>query len=61
MVKIILKRSMIGIPERMRKTVRALGLRKIGMSVTKNDGPALRGMIHKVSHLVEVEEIEKNQ
>ena len=39
-------------------TIKALGLRKIGMSVVKEDNPAMRGMIFKVKHMVKVEEIE---
>jgi large subunit ribosomal protein L30 len=59
MVKIILKRSSIGLPGKQQKTLQALGLRKIGSSVTKVDNKALRGMIHKVAHLVSVEETAK--
>lgn len=40
-------------------TVKALGLKKIRSSVEQNDNPQIRGMIYKVSHLVSVEEIEK--
>ena len=39
-------------------TVKALGLRKVGQTVVKNDDPAIRGMIFKVKHMVKVEEIE---
>jgi large subunit ribosomal protein L30 len=39
-------------------TVKALGLRKIGQTVIKEDNPAIRGMIFKVKHMVKVEEIE---
>ena len=39
-------------------TIKALGLRKIGMTVEKQDTPAIRGMIFKVKHMVKVEEIE---
>jgi len=39
-------------------TIKALGLRKIGMTVVKEDNPAVRGMIFKVKHMVKVEEIE---
>jgi large subunit ribosomal protein L30 len=56
MLKIELKRSYIGLPEKQRKVLRALGLRKIGASVTKPDDPIFRGMIHKVSHLIKVTE-----
>lgn len=55
MLRITLKRSYIGIPEKQRKVLRALGLRKIGTTVSKQDDPVFRGMLHKVSHLVEVE------
>ena len=37
-------------------TVEAIGLKKIGQTVEKNDTPQLRGMIFKVKHLVEVSE-----
>ena len=39
-------------------TIKALGLRKIGQTVVKEDNPAMRGMIFKVKHMVKVEEIE---
>ncbi len=38
-------------------TIKALGLRKIGHCVVHNDTPAIRGMIFKVKHMVNVEEI----
>jgi large subunit ribosomal protein L30 len=38
------------------RTIRALGLRKLGQSVEHSDSPSLRGMIQKVQHLVSVEE-----
>ncbi len=38
-------------------TARALGLRRIGDVVTKPDNPSVRGMIFKIMHLVEVEEV----
>lgn len=56
-LKITLVRSLIGRPEVQRKTVKALGLGKVGSSVIQNDTPDIRGKITKVSHLVEVEEI----
>lgn len=56
MVRIKLKRGYIGLPEKQRRVLRALGLKKIGSSVVKGDSPVFRGMIHKVSHLVEVTE-----
>ena len=56
-VKITLTRSLIGYPKDQRATVKALGLTKIRSSVVKEDSPALRGMIHKVEHMVKVEEV----
>lgn len=56
-VKITLTRSLIGYPKDQRATVKALGLTKIRTSVVKEDSSALRGMIHKVEHMVKVEEV----
>ena len=56
-LKVTLKRSIIGRPQDQRDTVRALGLRKIGASVVKEDNNSIRGQIFKVKHLVSVEEI----
>lgn len=55
-VKITLKRSVIGRPKEQVETVKALGLRKIGQSREVPDTPALRGMIRKVEHLLEVQQ-----
>ncbi|NNM59536.1 MAG: 50S ribosomal protein L30 [Legionellales bacterium] len=43
--------------ERHKATVRGLGLRRINHVVTLQDTPAIRGMINKVSYLLEVEEV----
>ena len=59
MLKITLKRSVIGRPKDQRATVRALGLRKLNQSRCLPDNPAVRGMIHKVAHLVDAEEVTK--
>ena len=56
-VKITLTRSLIGYPKDQRATVKALGLGKIRTSVVKEYSASLRGMLHKVAHLVEVEEV----
>ena len=56
-VKITLTRSLIGYPKDQRATVKALGLGQIRTSVVKEDSASLRGMLHKVAHLVEVEEV----
>lgn len=49
-------RGAAGKTERQKLTLRALGLRRAGQSTEKEDTPAVRGMIEKVSHLVKVEE-----
>ncbi|UXS76026.1 50S ribosomal protein L30 [Staphylococcus chromogenes] len=55
-IQITLTRSVIGRPETQRKTVEALGLKKMHSSVIVEDNDAIRGQINKVSHLVTVEE-----
>jgi large subunit ribosomal protein L30 len=50
-------RSVIGRPHDQRATVRALGLKRINDTAEHVDTPAIRGMIFKVKHLVEVEDI----
>jgi large subunit ribosomal protein L30 len=54
-VRITLKRSPIGTPERHRLVLRGLGLRKIRQSVVRPDTPQVRGLIHKVHYLLEVQ------
>lgn len=56
-LQIKLVRSTIGTTPNQRKNVEALGLRKREQVVVKEDTPQMRGMIKKVSHLVEVTEI----
>jgi large subunit ribosomal protein L30 len=51
-------KSSIGQSRRQKNTIRALGLRRLGDVVEQVDTPVIRGMIDKVSHLVQVEEIE---
>lgn len=58
-LKITLKRSVIGKPEKQRKIVRSLGLRKLHQTVMHRDEPTIRGMIHKISHMLEVVESDK--
>jgi large subunit ribosomal protein L30 len=50
--------SSIGVKEDQKDTVRRLGLRKLGQTVEHDDTPVVRGMIHKVRHLVTVEEVD---
>jgi large subunit ribosomal protein L30 len=55
-IKITQVKSVIGTPETQRRTVRALGLKRINDSVEQEDNPVIRGMVFKVKHLVSVEE-----
>ena len=55
-LRITLRRSLIGEKPKTRATVRSLGLRKLHASVEHSDTPDIRGMVHRVRHLVEVEE-----
>ena len=56
-LEITLSRSVIGRKENQKRTVKALGLKKLNDTVVHNDTPAIRGMIKTVSHLVTVKEI----
>lgn len=49
-------RGTVGVPRSQRRILRALGLRRQGKVTEKPDNPAVRGMIGKVIHLVQVEE-----
>ncbi len=55
-LKVTQRRSKNGADKRQRDTLRSLGLRRIGHEVELSDSPQIRGMIHKVRHLVEVSE-----
>lgn len=55
-IKIKLTRSKIGRIEKQKRTIEALGLRKIGQIVEKEDTPQLRGMLNVVNHMVEIVE-----
>jgi large subunit ribosomal protein L30 len=55
-VRVTQRRSRNGSDKRQVATLRSLGLRRIGHTVEVTDSPQIRGMIHKVRHLVEVEE-----
>ncbi|MER3414055.1 MAG: 50S ribosomal protein L30 [Armatimonadota bacterium] len=56
-VQVKLIRSPIGSKPRNRKTIEALGLRKVNQVVVHEDSPSLRGMLHNVRHMVEVQAI----
>lgn len=55
-LKITLVKSVIGAPKKQKGTVRALGLGKIGSTVTHKATPDIKGMINHVRHLVAVQE-----
>jgi large subunit ribosomal protein L30 len=59
MIKVTQVRSAIGTKPKHRGTLRALGLRGIGQANTLPDRPEIRGMIARVPHLIEVEEVSK--
>jgi large subunit ribosomal protein L30 len=56
-LKITLKRSIIGRPDKHRRIVKALGLRRLNQGVIHEDVPTIKGMLHKISHMVEVKEV----
>ncbi len=56
-LKITQYRSLIGRPEKQRRVIESLGLKRNQTSVIHNDTPAIRGMVFKVRHLVNVEEV----
>jgi large subunit ribosomal protein L30 len=56
-LKLTQRRSVIGRPKDQKDTVRRLGLHRIRDVVVKDDRPEIRGMISKVQHLIEVEEV----
>mgnify|MGYP000853342027 CR=1 FL=1 len=57
-LQITLKRSLIGRTEIQKKTAEAIGLRKVNHSVIKEDSTALRGMLNRIDHLVDVKELD---
>tara|TARA_B110001454_G_C12301669_1_gene259768 strand:- start:172 stop:360 length:189 start_codon:yes stop_codon:yes gene_type:complete len=50
-------KSSIGYNVKTKKTLEALGIKKINHIVIKNDSPSIRGMVYKVKHLIEIKEI----
>ncbi len=57
-LRITYRKSMIGYRQEQRDTLRSLGLRRLHQTVEHPDTPTIRGMIAKVRHLVDVEEVE---
>ena len=60
-LKITLVKSAIGYNVKQKRTIRALGLRKMNQSVIHDPTPVIQGMITKVEHLVNVEEVENDE
>ncbi len=56
-LKVTYSKSAIGYTQSQKGTIRALGLRKLNQVVEHDDNAVIRGMVHKVKHLVTVEEI----
>ena len=57
-LRITLQRSPIGYEQSQRETARSLGFKKLQQTVLHDDNPVIRGMVHKIRHLVHVESIE---
>jgi len=57
-LKVTQVRSVVGSKQVHKRTVRALGLKRIRDSRVHQDTPQIRGMVRKVQHLVEAEEVE---
>jgi len=55
-IRITLVKSGIGYSVRHKATLKALGLRRLHQTVEHNDTPTMRGMLAKISHLIEIEE-----
>ena len=57
-LKITQVKSGIGFQQNQRQTLRSLGLKRMHDTVIKEDRPEIRGMVHTVTHLVTVEEVD---
>jgi large subunit ribosomal protein L30 len=57
MLKITLKKSLIGYNETQRKTAAALGLGKVNKTVLRPDNPSVQGMVFKLRHVVEAHSV----
>ena len=56
-LRITLRKSPIGYEQSQRDTARSLGFKKLQQTVVQDDTPVIRGMIHKIRHMLEVESI----
>ncbi len=55
-IKITYRKSSIGYNHDQKETIRKLGLKRLNQTVEHQDNPAIRGMVYKVTHLVDVQE-----
>ncbi len=55
-LRVTLVKSPIGYTEVQKRTVRALGLRRMNQTVEHTDSPALRGMLQSIVHMIKIEE-----
>ena len=60
-LKITWVKSGIGRPQKQRRIIQSLGLRRLNQSVVHSDSPTIRGMVQKVIHLLKVEEVRDGQ
>jgi len=58
-IRIIQRRSAIDRDFKQKRTIKALGIRRLHQPVVHNDTPQIRGMVYKVRHLLEVEELDQ--
>ena len=58
-IRVTLVRSAIGFSKKHKGTVKALGLNRLNKSVVHDETPAIKGMLYKVNHLVEIEQVEE--
>ena len=56
-LRVTYAKSAIGYKQDQKDTIRALGFKKLNQTVEHDDNPVIRGMVNKVSHLVQVEEV----
>jgi large subunit ribosomal protein L30 len=55
LIKIRLVKSLIGVPEKHKRVIRALGLKKINSTVVQKNNPQIQGMIYKVNYMLSTE------
>jgi len=60
-LRIVLRKSKIGHPAHQARVLAGLGLRRINESVVRADTPTIRGMIRKVVHLVDVQQVDSGE